>query len=417
MMSKKHEMNLVDSVVAAGLCTGCGLCEGLSAVGEISMQLSPLGYLRPKVGGEVSSAVEAEIKACCPGVEVAHEKSVEHYNVNWGALRGVKVGYAVDSYVRHMGSSGGVLSALCIHLLESKAVDFVAHIAVSQTDPIANELQLSRTRDDVIRAAGSRYAPSAPLRTLKALLATGERFAFLGKPCDVAALRAYMRLHTSVRDQIPYLLSFMCAGIPSHHGTTELVRAMGADPDQLASFRYRGDGWPGVARAVQRDGEAFEMDYNRSWGGILGKHLQFRCKICADGTGELADIVCADAWYGKDGYPDFEERAGRSLVLARTEAGQAFVNRAEADRSIVTEDIAVDEIAAMQPYQLDRKRLAASRGFATLLARGRTTKYRRLGLRDATLQAGLIGSLRNVWGTYRRAVGEPHLSYQKPESK
>src|SRR3712207_7050821 len=38
-----------------------------------------------------------------------------------------------------------------------------------------------------------------------------------------------------------------------------------------------------------------------------------RCKICPDGTGEFADIVCADAWYGKDGYPDFAEREGRSL--------------------------------------------------------------------------------------------------------
>jgi coenzyme F420 hydrogenase subunit beta len=46
-----------------------------------------------------------------------------------------------------------------------------------------------------------------------------------------------------------------------------------------------------------------------AWGEELSNHLQFRCKICPGGTGEFADVVCAGAWYGKDGYPDFTERA------------------------------------------------------------------------------------------------------------
>lgn len=51
------------------------------------------------------------------------------------------------------------------------------------------------------------------------------------------------------------------------------------------------------------------MSYNESWGNILGKYLQKRCKICPDGIGEFADIVCADAWHGdKSGYPNFEEK-------------------------------------------------------------------------------------------------------------
>lgn len=400
-------MNLVEKVVTAGLCTGCGLCESLGNPGEITMHMSSLGYLRPVVGRAFSKEVETEIAACCPGVEVGHAEGLDGYNVNWGPLRGVTGGHATDPETRRQGSSGGVLSALCIYLLESGEVDFVAQVAASKSDPILNELQISRTRADVLRAAGSRYAPSSPLRSLRDLLATGERFAFVGKPCDVAALRAYMGRHAEVAMQVPYLLSFMCAGIPSIHGTHELLMAMGARLEQLSTFRYRGDGWPGMARAVQHDGATFEMDYNRSWGGILGKHLQFRCKICADGTGEFADIVCADAWYGKDGYPDFEERAGRSLILARTAVGEALLERVRSAGGIEDESLAIDEISAMQPYQLDRKRLAAPRSLATFLAQGRTTKYRRLGLGKATSEAGIVTSLRNLWGTFRRAKGEP----------
>ena len=58
----------------------------------------------------------------------------------------------------------------------------------------------------------------------------------------------------------------MCAGIPSQNATVDVINAMGANPAQVTSFRYRGDGWPGMARAVQADGQSFEMDYNSSWG-------------------------------------------------------------------------------------------------------------------------------------------------------
>ena len=55
------------------------------------------------------------------------------------------------------------------------------------------------------------------------------------------------------------------------------------------------------------------MSYADSWGAHLSKHVQFRCKICPDAVGGVADIACADAWYGGDsGYPQFDEAAGRS---------------------------------------------------------------------------------------------------------
>lgn len=400
-------MSVIEKVVRAGLCTGCGLCASIAGAERIRMQVSPLGYLRPQLRTGVLPAHEREIKAVCPGVSVQHEAGLANYHPIWGPLQSVGVGYALDPEVRYIGSSGGVISALCLHLLETGRVDFVAQIAVSAEDPLRNDMQISRSRGDVLRAAGSRYAPSAPLQSLQALLATGERFAFVGKPCDVAALRAYLRLKPELNAQIPVLLSFMCAGIPSLKGSHEVVEAMGGEVATLKHFRYRGDGWPGKARAEQADGRVFEMDYNTSWGQILGKHLQFRCKLCADGTGEFADVVCADAWHGKDGYPDFAEREGRSLILARTDTGKALLAEACHKQAIETATLPVEDIAGMQPYQLTRKRLAAGRALATFFAQGRSVYYRRMGLQQASRQEKLITILRNAWGTWRRAQGEP----------
>ena len=370
------------------------------------MRLSPAGFLRPNVLGKLNDEETQNIQTICPGVHLEFPVAPVDRHPIWGPINSVRTGCSLDDEIRRTGSSGGVLSALALHLLETGQVDFVAQIAVSASDPLGNELQLSRTREDVLRAAGSRYGPSAPLVRFEELLATGQRFAFIGKPCDVAAVRQLAAIDERVGKQVRFLLSFMCAGVPSIKGTHEILKALGVDAVGLKSFRYRGDGWPGMARAVGADGRVAEMDYSKSWGTILNRHLQFRCKICPDGTGEFADVVCADAWYGKDGYPDFDERDGRSLLLSRSQAGESLIRAAMQAGAIEAASLPVEEIDRMQPYQLTRKQLVLGRLLATRLRRGWGPQYRRLGLVKAALTARPMAWLRNAIGTYRRAEGE-----------
>lgn len=396
-------------LAANGLCAGCGLCAAVSG-GLLAMRINASGYLRPvSVRAErLPSEVQADLLQSCPAVVLSLD-SEPHAQVTtlWGPVVRTRAGHATDEEVRHRGSSGGAISALALHLLSTRQVDGVAQITASKEDPLRNDLQISRTRDDVLRAAGSRYAPAAPLEPLFSALETDQRLAFIGKPCDVAALRQYIRLNPLLQANFPILISFMCAGVPSARGTAALLKQMGADRSKLVSFRYRGDGWPGMARAVQSDGQVFEMDYNKSWGGVLGKHLQFRCKICPDGTGEFADIVCADAWYGADGYPDFAEQAGRSLVMTRTRAGEALVQSAMNAGAIEAVPLAIEQVAAMQPYQVTRKRMVLGRTLAARLALGSAPRYRRLRLLRSTLGARPLAWLRQVWGTFKRSSPEP----------
>lgn len=393
-------------MVRAGLCSGCGLCEAVAGQESVRIDMSRDGYLRPTVIKLPSLAHMHTIARCCPGLRVELKRSRVAYHSLWGPIVELHAGYATDPELRFQGSSGGVLSALAWLLIERGRVEFVAQIAVATKDPLMNELQLSRTKDDVLRAAGSRYSPSAPLRRIRELLDTGKRFAFIGKPCDVAALRQYGVHDGRVSSQIPYMLSFMCAGIPSQKGTEELVSGLGVEARDVVSLRYRGDGWPGNARVVTRSGNVREMSYNASWGNILNKHLQFRCKICPDGTGEFADVVCADAWYGKDGYPDFAERDGRSLVIARTPVGVDLLELARGCGAVRLETLDLREIERMQPYQAARKKNVLGRVLATRFAVGLAPRYRGLGLVRASFSGSLLGWLRSALGTFKRARGE-----------
>ncbi len=347
-------------VVDGQLCSGCGACAGISDA--VAMTSAAPGYNRPVERAPVSRETDAVIAAICPGSRVAPWPAAPATDPLWGPYRSIHTGWSTDAEVRHAGSSGGFLSSLLIHALETGLADRIVHIAMDEASPTLNRIQLSRSRAEVVDAAGSRYAPESPLAVIDAELARGGKFIFLGKPCDVSALRQLAAIDRRVAAHVPLMLSFFCAGTPSQAGTDRILKHLGADKERLTRFRYRGDGWPGYATAVEDGGRTTRMSYAASWGDILSKEVQFRCKICPDAVGGVADIACADAWYGgESGYPSFDEADGRSLVMVRTAAGEAIFNAALQAGAVAAEPLAVTEIIKMQPHQARRKRQIASR--------------------------------------------------------
>ncbi|WP_164156100.1 Coenzyme F420 hydrogenase/dehydrogenase, beta subunit C-terminal domain, partial [Sandarakinorhabdus rubra] len=359
-------------VERAGSCAGCGLCAALSSGIEITE--APPGWARPRQIGAVSAAEDAAIAAACPGL-VVDETDNPHPAGEplWGPQLFTGIGHAGDAELRHHASSGGMISALLGHALNTRLVDFVVQVRADPARPTANITSLSHTADDVFAAAGSRYAASSPLAGLEQWLARAEaedaRFAFVGKPCDVAALRLRARQDPRIGRRVPLMLSFFCAGIPSARAVGRILDHLSVDAREVAAFRFRGDGWPGEATATLKDGSSRSMSYAASWGDILSKEVQFRCKICPDAVGAAADIACADAWHGDErGYPSFAEEDGRSLVMARTAAGQALLDAARAAGRVVVAEAPVAGIIAMQPHQARRKQQVASRLWAMRVA-------------------------------------------------
>jgi coenzyme F420 hydrogenase subunit beta len=388
-------------VARGDLCAGCGGCAGL-APGRIEMTMEGPGWLRPRQTATLDPAQEAAIAATCPGLVLEQDRPGHPY---WGPVLECRAGHSTDPALRRQASSGGGISALLVHLLETRAVDRVIQVAASGTVPVANEIVLSVTEAEVFAAAGSRYAPSAPLARLEEILEASGVTAFVGKPCDVAALRAIAKRDPRVDAKIPWMLSFLCAGVPSQAGAEAVVAELGVAPEDLAAFRYRGDGWPGYATATRRDGRAERMSYNDSWGDILTRHVQFRCRICPDGVGGAADAVCADAWEcDADGYPLFDEREGSSLILSRTQKGEALVRAAMEAGRLAAEPLPVSAIAAMQPGQVARKRNVGGRLAALALLGRPRPSYWGFGLLARAMENGLATNLRNVAGTARRAL-------------
>ena len=311
-------------------------------------------------------------------------------------------GEAVDPKVRFEGSSGGAISALLIHALTSGLVDRVLHVAPDPIDPTRNVTAISRTPAEILSRAGSRYTSSSPLADIEGALNEGGSLAFVGKPCDVSAIRRLARFDPRVARHVPIILSFFCGGMPSHAGVGRILKSLEVPPEEVVEFRYRGRGWPGTCAARTNDRTA-EMSYAESWGGHLSKEVQFRCKICPDAVGGVADIACADAWYGGEtGYPTFEEQEGRSLIVARTPAGEALLASALSSNQITVENLPLEEIDKMQPSQARRKRLVFARAAALAVLLQPRPQMSGLRVSEASAKASLKEAVQNFLGTMRR---------------
>lgn len=402
----------LEEICGAGLCIGCGLCESIAGRDRVEMTLVEPGFLRPRVKKPVPEDAMQAILETCPGVRIDGQLETKPPMMDpvFGPAVSVWRGRATDHEVQFRGASGGVLTALGMFLLDSGKVDFVLHVAASKASPLHTERKLSFTATEVFEGTASRYGPAAPLIDLTALLERNQRFAVIGKPCDISAVHNLAQRDRRVRELIPYTLTLSCAGIPKLQSSYEFLARHDMHEEQLETLRYRGHGWPGYTYAKTRDGREAKEWYMETWFPYQEKwKAQFRCKICPDHTGEVADVSSVDDW--PSGAPERDEIIGRSLVVARTRTGDSLIREAMQAGYLTFED-APEKMQGMhdtQPHQVNKKRGIAMRLLAMWLAGVPLPHFRRIRVLRAALTTHPMFHLRNFLGMRRRLrAGEHH---------
>jgi coenzyme F420 hydrogenase subunit beta len=395
----------VDEIVQAGLCIGCGLCESLAGRERVAFVATADGRERPRVHAPLDSPALRAINAVCPGTRIAGAEPhrlapATPIDPIWGPIATLVHGYATDPVVRHRGASGGVLSALAEFLLASERVELVVHVAPSRQAPMRSTRHLSFSRADVLEASGSRYGPAAPLRDFHSVLDRGRPFAFIGKPCDVGAVRNLARIDRRVDRYMRYSLTMICGGASELGKSQDVLERFGVAERDLTLFRYRGHGNPGVTRIETRDGRVHELTYDEMWEDEATWRLQSRCKICPDAIGEAADIVAGDTW--PNATPAGED-AGFNSILARTEAGGELLEAAVAAGAItLCGPLTARQLDDFNPHQVAKKRAVGARLAALRAVGAPTPRVRRLRVARLAVGAGPRSAVREFAGAARR---------------
>ena len=405
-------VNDLNDIVESGLCAGCGICESLAGRDIVEMDITSDQRLRPRIKNTLKDNVFQEILKICPGVTITGPNKSQAGPAGtttnkFGPITSLYRGWANNKNVRFHGASGGVLTALAAHLLDSGNVETILHVEASVEEPLMTNALVSTSDQQIYNGAQSRYGPGAPLTQVHRLLNEGVIFAVVGKPCDIAAIKNLAKLDQRVQKQIPYTLSFFCGGLPSLQMPSDMARHFGVKVTELSRFRFRGEGWPGLTYMETKNGKSYNLTYQQCY---LTENTpwtydsQFRCKICPDAIGELADIVCADDdAVLENEKPSDREVPGLNIIVSRTPKGDALLRNAESSGAISLVSFSKAKLLIMHAAHVPRKIYWPARTLGLSLAGKPSIKVRNFRRAKAIFESGPIYFVKNVIGTFRRA--------------
>ena len=345
--------NSIAEIVANDLCIGCGLCEALTG-GRVTMVMTPAGSLRPSSTDAFTHREEAQLMAACPGaVAVARAEDGTSTDPVWGAHRWMAHAWAGQPDTRFRAATGGALTALGAHALNTGRADFVLHVGADPERPMRSRWVLSEDADSVRANTSSRYGPTAPLAGLAAALERRRPFAIIAKPCDLGAVHALSKSDPRVDELCVIRLALVCGGQSRLSKSQAVLHELGVDEGEVTLFRYRGHGNPGPTVIETAAGDRYAKTYLDMWEDESGWEVETRCKLCPDALGEASDVAAADVWPG--GAPTGEDE-GFNGIIVRTAVGDELVASAVASGDLVLDDpITPRQFDDLQPHQVRKK--------------------------------------------------------------
>lgn len=332
------------------LCTSCGACA-YACHSKISFKRTQRTYT--SISAHLTEEELNEVMAVCPAkgypiVQTAknlfHETTYDYrigQYYTFGALK------SNNTVIQQQASSGGVMTALPLYLLEKGFVDGVVATTYEYKGKIVTPKTIIATSlQELLACQGSKYMPVPALQILRQVKEFNGSVAYIGTPCQIAAIRNIQKTDEVLRNKIKFCIGNFCGGFRDLREQKALINLSGIK--SLTHFQYRGNGQPGYMRIV---GDEKEWKYPYpDYGKLTGYMKKYRCRVCVDATAELADIACGDAWI-----PEFRNK-GWSLVIIRNKDLLPIVEEMVAQGLLSQQSVTLEQLVASQRGNLTSKK-------------------------------------------------------------
>ena len=233
--------------------------------------------------------------------------------------------------VREASSSGGAFSALAMSVINLGG--YVA--GASYDEDMSVKHYLCNSLEDLTRLRGSKYVQSDTsliYKEVKDKLKDGRIVLFVGTPCQVAAIRSFLKKNY----ENFYCCDFICHGTPSPLLFKKYLHWV-EDKKEIKikhfNFRHKRSGWYDALRVANNDCymkgdlDAYFYGFNCN---VSLRESCYRCP--AIGMPRKGDITIADYWgigmKYKFNRPD-EIPNGVSLVMENNEKGAKLFEMAK----------------------------------------------------------------------------------------
>lgn len=302
-------------------CCGCCACVDICAHKAITLKNDIEGFWYPEVNTDLCS----ECGLCekiCPELNIEKIKRNDYQNP-------VKTLAAIHKRmdVRWDSTSGGAFSALADAMYEKGG--YVSGAIYNDDFSVRN--YISNNPEDLVKLRSSKYLQSKAeglYTEIRTLLRNGEKVLACGTPCQMAALRSFLR--KDYENLI--IVDFICRGVNSpkvyrkyldslerkHGGKVVYVKAKNKEL-----------GWRNLTRKVVFDngavyyGVSMEDDFRRGY--HTNVYCRPSCYTCQyKGFPRMSDITIADYWGIEKVDPNLDNNIGTSMILLNSKKGEDF---------------------------------------------------------------------------------------------
>ena len=302
-------------------CCGCNACGDACAQGAITFKTDHEGFWYPEV--DMQKCTNCHLcEKVCPIINVKELKKNDLPQSICYAAEHKNMEVVFDS------TSGGLFSALADIMYKSGG--YVGGAVFN--DDFSVRQYISNDKADLPRLRSSKYLQShldGFYKQVRDLLRSGEKVLVCGSPCQMAALRSFLR-----KDYGNLIIAdYICRGINSPKVWRKYLDSYEeryGSKVVYAKAKSKEYGWRNLTqKVILANGKAYyeTKDQSNFTKGYLqtGVYCRPSCYDCKfKGYPRISDITLADFWGIEKVNTSMEKNLGTSLVMINSKKGETY---------------------------------------------------------------------------------------------
>ncbi len=339
-------------------CCGCNACGDVCAHQAIAFKSDIEGFWYPEVDAQKCTDCHLCEKVCpIINIKELKENDYDLPSHTYAAIhRNMKI--------RWDSTSGGAFSALANAMYRQKG--YVSGAIYNDDFSVKN--YVSNDSEDLPRLRSSKYLQSNAeglFKNIQSLLNNGEKVLACGTPCQMAALRSFLRKDY---DNL-VIVDFVCRGVNSPKVYREYLDSLEKKYGSKVVYvkaKNKELGWRNLTRKVSfANGQSYygvymEDDFRRGYHtNVFCRPSCYECRFM--GFPRIADITIADYWGIEKVDKNLDNNIGTSMILLNSKKGESFFELAKGEleyRETKFESILGGNLALrkpIEPAKIDRK--------------------------------------------------------------
>jgi coenzyme F420 hydrogenase subunit beta len=365
--------DLETKTIDTGECTVCGAC--ITACPSSHIKLIEDKPKRPKRTVDCVGCSTC-YDAC---YMLRHEliRDIAGSTIGWGKKESIGLyrravaARTRDTEVERSCQNGGIVTTLLVYALDAGIIDGALVVGGDNWAPVA---YVANTRDQIIRATGTKYGVVPVLKELRSAVVDHglSRICVVGSPCHIQSVRYLKYKGLPLAASVKLTVGLFCRENYEYACIAEKIRAKGVDTNQVDKLDVS-DNFDIYAGGNKL---SFPVTEAKS---CVPRH----CLVCQDFAAELADIaigsdISAEEW---------------STVIIRTEEGEKVFAGMEEKKLIETRETGqISEIKEIASRKKDKAKQAEE---TLRLKKGGLSKEEIaaiLGITEETVSHRLVGT-------------------------